>query len=210
MILPQEITEALYKRSRKKRISITNMLTAAMLMVVHKHLYNDAELPLRHVSFADLRPYLKPPPNYRYLGCYMTVMRFTVGMKKNTGVWDLAREIGDTTHEAFKRGDKFYSSLLSPQMMRAVFRFKAFRMGATALSFGGPLVLSQHYGETDVHIVHVFVSNFGLGPEYAAQVRLFDRCLYCDIIYLDSDMDREKARLMTDEMYSILDAAVRE
>lgn len=210
MILPQAVTEALYKRSRKKRISIASMLDAAMLMAVHKHLYNNKELPLRHIGFADLRPYLKPPPDNRYLGCYMTVMRFTVDMKKDTVVWDMARTFGETTYSTFKRGDKFYSSLLSPQMMKAVFRFKAFRMGATALSFGGPLVLSQHYGETDVHNVHVFVSNFGLGPEYAAQVRLFDRCLYWDIIYLDSDMDRDKARAITDEIYTILESAVKE
>lgn len=210
MTLPQEVTEALYKRSRKKRISVVNMLNAAMLMAVHKHLYNEIDISLRHVSFADLRPYLKPPPDNRYLGCYMTILRFTLGLKKQISVWDMALEMGKITHEAFKRGDKFYSSLLSPQMMRAVFRFNAFRMGATALSFGGPLVLSQHYGETDVHNVHVFVSNFGLGPEYAAQVRLFDRSLYWDIIYLDSDMDHEQARQITDEIYSILETAVKE
>lgn len=210
MILPQAVTEALYKRSRKKRISIASMLDAAMLMAVHKHLYNSEELPLRHISFAEMRPYLKPPPDNRYLGCYSTMMRFTFAMRKDATIWDMAREIGGITHRSYKRGDKFYSSLLSPQMMKAVLRLKAFRMGTTALSFGGPLVLSRHYGETDVHNVHVFVSNFGVGPEYAAQVRLFDRCLYWDIIYLDSDMDREKARTITDEIYMILESAVKE
>jgi hypothetical protein len=210
MTLTKETTGTLYKRSRKRRITINNLFNAAMLIAAHKHLYLGQKLPLRHFNFAVLRPYLIPPLDAQYLGSYFSMMRFTVGMEAETTVWELARKINDITYFSFKRGDKYCANLLSPQMMQAILRFKSFRMASTALSFTGPLMLENHYGEIEVRDIHAFVSNFVLGPEYTAQVRWFKGRFYWDILYLDSDMDHEQAEVIADEIRTILESAAKE
>ena len=206
----KETTEALIKCSRKKRVTLNNLLAAAFLMAVHKHLYNSQEMPLRHVNTADLRPYLKPPLAAQYFGSYFAMMRFTVGMKENPRVWELAREFGDINYSSLKRGDKFCVNLLSYQMMRTLFRFKSFRMTTMAMSFTGPLLVEKNYGKLEVRDIHGFASNFVVGPEYSALVRLFDDHIYWDFLYLDSDMDHEQAGVIADEIRRILESAVKE
>jgi hypothetical protein len=179
-------------------------------MAVHKHLYKNQKLPLRNFSFANLRPYLKPPLGAEYLGSYFSMMRYTVRMREDPQIWELAGEINDIIYASVKRGDKFCSNLLSLRMMRAILRFKAFRMGTTAVSYTGPFSLDKEYGNIRIEQIHAFVSNFVLGPEYTAQTRLFDKQFYWDILYLDSDMDQKKARIIADEIRSILDTAAKE
>jgi len=210
MKLSKETTDVLLKCSRKKRITLNNLFTAAILMAVHKHLYDGQARPLRHINTADLRPYLNPPLDPQYFGSYFSMMLFTVRMKENPGVWGLAREISDIIYSSLKRGDKFCANLLSYQMMQAVFRFKSFRMAATAMSFTGPVMLEKNYGKIGIQDIHAFVSNFVVGPEYTALVNLFDNHIYWDILYLDSDMDHEQAVVIADEIRTILDSAVKE
>lgn len=210
MTFDKKTSEALNKRSRKRRITINNLFNAAMLIAAQKHLYHGEKLPLRHFNFAVLRPYLTPPLDAQYLGSYFSMMRFTIGMKENAKIWELARRINDITYFSFKRGDKYCANLLSPQMMQAILRFKSFRMASTAMSYTGPLILEEHYGKIEVRDIHAFVSNFVLGPEYTAQVRWFKGCFYWDILYLDSDMNHEQAEVIANEIRTILESAARE
>jgi hypothetical protein len=208
--LSKELSDALIKCSRQKRVTLNNLLTAAFLMAVHKHLYNGEEMPLRHINTADLRPYLNPPLGARYFGSYFAMMRFTVGMKRNPRVWELAREFGDINYFSLKRGDKFCTHQFSYQMMRMLFRLKSFRMANTAMSFTGPVMMEKKYGKIEVRDIHGFASNFVVGPEYSTLVRLFDDHIYWDFLYLDSDMDHEQAGVIADEIHRILESAIEE
>jgi len=208
--LSKELTGALSRSSRKRRVTLNNLLTAALSMVVHKHLYGGRALPLRYISTADLRPYLVPPLDGRYFGSYFSMLRITVGMKENMGIWELTRRLNDLTYASLKRGDKYCANLLSYRMMRMLFRFKAFRMCAGALSFTGPVMMRKRYGKIEVRDLHAFPSNFVLGPEYSAAVRMFDDQIYWDILYLDSDMDREQAEVMAGEIRTILESVAEE
>jgi len=210
MELSTETTESLCKTARKKRISVNSLFAAAILMAVHKHLYKNQNLPMRNFSFANLRPYLKPPLGDEYLGSYFSMMRFTVGMKEVPRIWELAGEINDIVYTSVRRGDKFCFNLLGLPMMRAILRLKAFRMGTTAVSYTGPLDIDRIYGDIRIKNIHAFVSNFVLGPEYTAQTRLFDKQFYWDILYLDSDMSEEEAGIIADEIRVILDTAAKE
>jgi hypothetical protein len=210
MKLSKETTAALMKASRKKKVTLNNLLTAAILIATHKHLYNGETRPLRHINTADLRPYLNPPLDPQYFGSYFAMMMFTVGMKENPGVWELAREISDLVYSSLKRGDKFCANLLSYRMMRTLFRFKSFRMAAAAMSYTGPVMLQKNYGKMELQNFHAFVSNFVVGPEYTALVNLFDDHIYWNILYLDSDMDHEQAGVIADEIRTILESAVKE
>lgn len=210
MKLSKEITAALMKASHKNKVTLNNLLTAAILMAAHKHLYNGETRPLRHINSADLRPYLNPPLDPQYFGSYFALMMFTVEMKENPGVWELAREISDLVYTSLKRGDKFCANLLSYRMMRTLFRFKSFRMAAAAMSYTGFVMLQKNYGKMELQDVRAFVSNFVVGPEYTALVNLFADHIYWNILYLDSDMDHEQAGVIADEIRTILESAVKE
>lgn len=95
-------------------------------------------------------------------------------------------------------------------MMRMLFRFKSFRMANTAMSFTGPVMVEKNYGKIEVRDIHGFASNFVVGPEYSALVRLFDDHIYWDFLYLDSDMDYEQASVIADEIHTILESVVKE
>jgi hypothetical protein len=206
----RELTLALSRASRKRRITLNSVLTAALLISVQEHLYDGQAFPVRYINSVDLRPYLVPPPGDRYFGSYFSMMRYTVRMKKDQKVWELARELNDLSYHLLKRGDKFCTLLMSVVMMRMLFRLKSVRMSGAALSFAGAVFLREKYGEIEVLGIHAFPSNFSVGPEFSALALMFDDRLCWDFLYLDSDMDRERAVVLAEEVRVILESAVKE
>jgi Phthiocerol/phthiodiolone dimycocerosyl transferase C-terminus len=205
--LSRETTKSLLGFCRKNKITLSSLLTAAILKSVHTHLYGGKAMPMRHIHTADLRPYLKPPLDGRQLGCYFSLLRMTVRMKENSEIGALAREVGDIAYSSLRRGDKFGAYLTSYQMMQMLFRSKSLRIGTTAVTYTGLLTLERTYGRMEVREVRAFVSNFVVGPEYSAVAKIFDGRVDWDILYLDSDMDREKAETIAQEIRAILEAA---
>lgn len=207
--IPWELSDTLARHARKRRLTINSLFASAMMKAVHKHLYNEESRPIRHFSIANLRPYSDPPLPNDFLGGYFAMLRFTMQMDKHEGVWELARRVNDEVYRMAKRGDKFSANVLGVHMMKALFKFRAFRMGTTALSYTGALDLENQYGDIQVERIHAFVSNFPLGPEFTAQARLFNGEFYWDILYLDSDMNRQKAEAIAAELDIILGAAIQ-
>lgn len=207
--LPEELTSELFKKTRRKRVTINNLFNAAMLMAAQKHLYNGKARRLRNYNFANLRPYLVPPMEPQFMGSYFALLPFDAPVPENSEVWDLADNVNKILYGGLKRGDKFCFSILSPMFMRMAFKKKNMRMGDTAMSYIGNIDISNQYGQIHIHDVHAFVSNFGLGPEYTCHVRLFDKTFYWDVVYLDSDMNEEKARIITREIFNILEEAAK-
>lgn len=208
-ITPASITEKIIRASRRRKISLNSMITAVMLQAVANMIYKGHDLPLRYFTFANLRPYLKPPVPEENLGTYHSMLRSTIQVNKNQDFWELAERINSQAHQGFKRGDKFISPLLSPQMMSMIIRLKSMRMGTTALSYQGSVKLPSSFGRTRVTGIRGYISNFSLGPLYTAAVRLFNKEFLWDILYLDSDMDLSLAQSIADEILDTLEAACR-
>ncbi len=207
--LSKETAEKLFKLTRKKGLTIFHIFNAAILMVVHNRMYNKKQPLMRIFNFTDLRPYIKPPLKRDYLGCYFAMMRFTINMVAYKDIWHLSQRINRTISASYKRGDKFSSLLLGKGMMKAILKFKSSRMGHAAVSYTGPVRLKENYGEVEVKKLHSFISNFGLGPEYTAQVRLFNGEIYWDFVYLDTDMDNVEASKIADDIFTLLESSIR-
>ncbi len=78
------------------------------------------------------------------------------------------------------------------------------------MSYTGVVRLAARYGPLGVRGVHAFVSTLGVGPEVAAQARLFAGRLLVDVVYLDADLDPNLARTVADEVAAILYRAAAE
>jgi len=201
------LTDSLIHASRRQRVTLNAILSAGLMAAVQRRLYPSKRAPLRHIIFADLRPRLRTPVPNSVLGCLLTMFRFTVNVERDGGFWPLARAIQQSTQRAAQSGERYLSYAMSPGMMKMILGTKAFRMGATALSYSGPTALPVNYGSFEITGLHAFAANMTLGPEYSALVRLFRGELWWDILYLDSDMDAAGAQAIAGEMQAILDGA---
>ncbi len=204
---PAELTDKLIQASRTHRVTLNSILGAGMLSAVQRRLYPSPLVPLRHVIFADLRDRLRTPMAPTTLGCLLTMFRFTVMVPKAGDFWRIASDIQDATAVAARTGERYLAYSMSPGMMKMMFAAKAFRMGATALSYSGPIELPETSGTFRVTGLHAFAANMTLGPEYTALVRLFRGELWWDIMYMDSDMNETTAREIARDMQLILEAA---
>jgi hypothetical protein len=201
------LTAAVIQASRTQRVTLNAILSAGLMAAVQRRLYPSKRAPLRHIIFADLRPRLTTPVPGSVMGCLLTMFRFTVNVDPDAGFWPLARDLQQSTQLAAQRGERYLSYAMSPGLMKMILGLKAFRMGATALSYSGPTTLPVHYGSFEVTGLHAFAANMTLGPEYSALVRLFRGELWWDILYLDSDMDAAGAEAIAREMQTILEEA---
>lgn len=212
-ILPLQLSEpataGLVQRSRQQKVTMAGALSAALLLAVHRHLYAGRPLPLRYFTFADLRPYLDPPPPRERLAGYVAPLRYTVDVGPGRDFWGLARQVSEQIYRSARRGDKFPAVGLMPALMQALLARRSFRMGTTAVSYTGALPLPARYGAIALTGVHAFVSNIPLGPEYTAHVKLFADRLWLDILYLDADMDAPLARSLGTEVVRMLEDAAK-
>lgn len=194
----------LVRATRRRRVTLNSALNAAMLSVVQQRLYRGEAVPLRNLNFAIMRPYLQPPIDDHHLGSCHVMLRTTVDLEAGQDFWRLASRINTQLVTSIRRGDKYLSLLTVADVMRFILRRRNMRMAATALGYTGPLKLPKIIGEIRVRGVRSMVSNLSLGPEYAAQARLFDGRLCWDTIFLDCDMDEHTAAAITDEILDLL------
>lgn len=203
--LSRTATAKMITRSRKKRVSINSLLSAAMLMAVHRRLYQGRPTALRNFVFTDLRPYLKPASAKKNLGCHIGMSRFTNPMGPATEVWGLSRAVQAQVHESSQRGEVFLNALTAKRLMALLIGLKSFRMGNTALSYNGLPRLDPAYGRTKVVDIRIFISNNILGPEFTGQAAIWNGRLNLDLLYLDSDMDQDGAKAISQEMLRLLE-----
>jgi hypothetical protein len=208
--LSVEATTALVRRMRRQRSTLHSVLAAALFLATGERLFDGGSFPLRCLTFADLRPYLHPPVPAGDLGACFAMMRFRGPAPGGRGLWEVAGEIQRRVHTATRRGDKYLASLTSFATMRGLIGLGSARMAEVALSYTGPARIERRYGEIELRGLHAFVSNFPLGPEYTSLVRLFDRRLWWDVLYLDGDLDRDEARRIGERIVELLEAAGRE
>jgi hypothetical protein len=207
MSLPAPLTSALVRASRHEGVTLNALLAAGLMVAVQRRVYHTERGLLRHITFADLRPRLRREVPDGVLGCMMTMLRFTLTVDQQRGIWPLARDIQQATNQAVRSGDRYVTELLSPLAMKMVVGQQTDRLSATALSYAGPLALPVRCGPLEVLGVHAFTTALPLGPEFSAFARLFRGQIWCDVQYLDSDMDAAGARRVADEFRSILEEA---
>jgi len=204
---PAALTAALIQATRQHRVTLNAILGAGMMAAVQRRLYPSPRVPLRHITFADLRSRLRAPVPESHLGCFLTLFRYTVLVERERGFWALAQDIQEATLRAARSGERYLANSMSPGMITMLIRLKAFRMGATTLSYSGPIDLPTVGASFEVTGLHAFAANMTTGPEYSALVRLFRGELWWDIMYMDCDMDAAAARQIADEMRTILEEA---
>ena len=204
MHLSEKETEALERTARKHKVTLNSVQHAAIITATWKHLYHREVMPVKYILFQNLRPYLSPPVSDGVLGSYIAMIQLVTKMDKNRAFWDLCHEINQSVHQAGKSGEKFISANMSGLFLKMLFRFKAFRMAVTALNYSGPVSLQETYGDMRVVGARGFVSNFGLGPEFSAQTLMFRGKLFWNMLYLETDMNQETARMIADEIKGLL------
>ncbi len=203
--LSPEATRNLTRAARRRRLPVNSVLQAAMQIALARVRYPGAAVPMRGISFADLRPYLAPPPAADRLGVYITMLQYVIDMTARPDLWQLASEITDHITRAAKTGDKFAAALVSKNLITFLLKRKSMRMGMVALSYPGPLALARKYGTVQVNGLSGFISNNPLGPELAGFGTIFQGRLRLDLQYLDTDMDSAMADAIMLEIRDLLD-----
>lgn len=205
--LTADLTEAFSQRARREGVTLNSALSAAMLLALNRNLYAGQHVPMRTITFADLRPYVKPPLSSEELACYTSLLRYTVSVNGKMEFWELARDLHGRIYSSLKAGDKFVAAVMAEPLMKMVTRLKSFRMSATALNYNGVVPVQPDYDRIKVTGLHGFVSVFDLGPEFSGQAQIFNGQLICDFMYLDRDMSRAEANGVIEEIKSTLTSA---
>jgi NRPS condensation-like uncharacterized protein len=208
LTLPDRLLDLIARRARSEKVTLNSLLNATLLLAVNRHLYAGASVPMRTFTFADLRPYTLPPTPPENLANYISMLRFTVKLSGGEDIWVVARRLHEKIYRALKHGDKFSASRMSEQVLKMFTTLKSMRMSSTALNYSGAVPLKSEYGDIRISGLHAFVSSYDIGPEFAAQARLFNDQLWWDFVYLDADMDQAVGESIVGEIRSILEGAV--
>jgi hypothetical protein len=202
--LDEASTSRLARRARQQRVSLNSVLNSALLLAARDELYHGRDLPMRAFTFPVLRAFLKPRIPDDTLASYFVALRLTFYLCRSHDLWTLAAEVHQQIHRAAKRGDKFAFHSVSTLLMRLILSRRSQRMGHTALAFMESNAMETSFGRLSVVGMHAFVSNCSLGPEVAAQARVFRNRLGISIMYLDSDMDTNQAQAIAEVIRELL------
>jgi hypothetical protein len=207
LTIPESLVDALSKRCRENKVTLNSLLNASLLLATNRLLYVGRLTPMRTFTFADLRPYTVPPTPAEHLANYISMLRYTIDVSGESDIWKLTHDLHGQIYHSLKHGDKFLASKMSESLIKMFVGLKTMRMGSTALNYSGAIPLQTQYGKIKVKALHGFLSSFNLGPEVSAQARLFKDELWMDFMFLESDMDRELAGKIVEEVRAILERA---
>jgi NRPS condensation-like uncharacterized protein len=207
LTLPETLLESISQRARSEKVTLNSLLNASMLLAVNRHLYGGVSQPMQTFAFANLRPYIQPPSPKEDLVSHISMLRYTVKVSKSANIWDLTRYLHTRIYASLKFGSKFSAALMSESLMKMFTGIKSMRMASTALNYTAAVALHKSYGDIKVTGLHAYISAMDIGPELAAQARIFNDQLWVDFMYLDSDMDAPLAEKIVAEIQLILEQA---
>jgi hypothetical protein len=184
---------ALISSARRRRLTMTSVLSAAVLQQASVYLYGGRPTTMRAIVWVDLRPYLNPPVSNETLGCYASMLRFVVRVDPNGGFAALAASVQEHIERAARRGDRIPAALMSAPMAGIMHRVPLGRLGTTAISYAAVPPVNDTYGPITVRELRAFVSNAPTGAELAASSGVTSGALWCNLLYLDSELTPDTA-----------------
>ncbi|WP_425635864.1 condensation domain-containing protein [Algoriphagus yeomjeoni] len=204
--LSAEVSRKLSVRIAREGLSLNSVLLATIAQKVYHHRHSDKGNRLvRMISFADLRSSMDPPVSDQELGCYISMLRFSIPIAPNQSVFPLAKTIFKTIFKASRQGDVFMMSKMSKYVIKMVLKLKNMRLGLVALSFIGKLDLEPQYGSIHLNNVNAFISNNPLGPEFSAFGKILFGSIGLDFNYLTAEMDAQLAETILKEIKETLE-----
>jgi hypothetical protein len=202
--LTPEATKDLIRRARAHRLTMNSVAAAALIVATHQQMYPGESMPMRAMSFADLRHLLRPPPPPDELGCYISMLRHTVQVEPRDDLWTVASRFQSRMRRSIDRHEQLLAGTLARQTMKMLVTTKRMRMATTAVSYAGVIPAEPRYGEIEVDEIHGFISNNRLGPISTAFTTVFRGRLTWDFVFLDTDMDPGTADQVADATTSVL------
>lgn len=197
-------TDAIKRWSRRKRISINGMLSAAMLIIINQRNYEGRKKLLRALQFGNLRPYLHPSIHDSEGGSFVSMMRYTIPLHPDSGMSRTASLIDKQSLRSSRRGEKFIFALISKFLIKKTIKDHNSRLGATALSYLGPVSIKKQYGKIEVQEIHGYISNNCLGAELTGFAKIFSGQLSMDLNFLRAELSRDKALEAADELKGLI------
>ncbi len=191
--LSEDETRQLTRKARAARVPLNSILHSAMQIALWRVRYAGTSLPMRGISFGDLRPYLSPPQDPAQMGVYISMLQYTADVTPGTDVWGLARQVTDQIDAAAKSTDKFAAAHMTRHIVGFLLKRRSMRMGMVALSFPGPLSIAPRIGGIRVNGLSGAVTNNPLGPELAGFGMIVHNRLGLDLQYLETDMTEHEA-----------------
>jgi len=202
-------TEDLVAWCRDERLTLTSVLNAALLHETVRHLYAGRPVKMRAVVWVDLRPHLTPPPAPHALACYISMLRIVLRVDTSDSVAALGRRLQERTSAGVRRGDRVSAAVLSPGASWAMARTRSMRLGTTALSYGGADPVAATYGTIEVREVRAFVPDNRRGAQLALVAGLRDGAIWCNLLYLDSEVEETTAEIVAAGLRGVLTAGPR-
>jgi NRPS condensation-like uncharacterized protein len=204
--LSPEVSRKLSVRIGREGLSLNSVLLATIAQVVYRHRHLDKGNRLvRVVSFADLRSSMLPPVSDQELGCYISMLRFSIPISSGQSVFALAANIRKVIFKASRLGDVLMMSKMSKYVIKMILKLRNMRLGVAALSFIGKLDLQPQYGSIQLHNVNAVISNNPLGAEFSAFGKVLFGSIGLDFNYLTAEMDVQKAENIVKEVKETLE-----
>ncbi len=208
VVFTKETTTALIKWSRQNKISLNSLIAAAMLLAIHRRYYFGKDRLMRHMNFANLRPYLLPPVNGENEGCYVSMMRFMLFVAANSTVEEIAFSLHQKINKTLKKGDKFIFPLLSKMLIKQTLRKYNSRVSQTLFSYAGAIAIKEEYDNIKLSGVHSFVANNHLGPIISGFGKICFGKLSLDLNFLSDEVSGDKAVDFANEIKVIMEELI--
>ncbi len=208
LTIPKSLVDALSKRCRAEKVTLNSLLNASLLLAANRYLYAGNHTPMRTFTFADLRPYTVPPTPAEHLANYISMLRYTIDVSGVSEIWTLTKTLHDRIYRSLKQGDKFLASKMSESLIKMFVGLKSMRMGSTALNYSGAIPLQTQYGGIKSEgYCTAFCRALIWDPKSQRRRALFNNELLMDFMFLETDMDRESAGKIVQEVLAILERA---
>jgi NRPS condensation-like uncharacterized protein len=203
--LTPELSRKLILKIGREGQSLNSVLLATITKVILRHKYPERQKGLtRVISFVDLRQSVIPPMSDQALGCYVSMLRFSIPTHSEQSVFQMAGNIRNSIFKAARRGEVFVMAQISKYLIRMIFKLKNVRLGVSALSFIGKLDLEKQYGSIQLKNVTAFITNNRFGADFSAFGKILFGSIGLDFTYLKEEFSGEQAEKIVSEIKEVL------
>ncbi|MFW9263174.1 phthiocerol/phthiodiolone dimycocerosyl transferase family protein [Nostoc sp. CALU 546] len=150
--LDQDLTQKFVDHCRQENTTVHSALCAVMMFTIGRKIIkgNRKNIRLNCLSYFDLRRHLEPAISDNHLAVLASSSMGFYTIKKNTSLWELAREVKQKLEVSKKSGDLFKMILIAKNLIDFCFIYPRQVAATVSVSNVGRVNIPQHYGEFEL------------------------------------------------------------
>ncbi|MEH1965735.1 phthiocerol/phthiodiolone dimycocerosyl transferase family protein [Nostoc sp.] len=204
--LDQDLTQKLVNHCRQENTTVHSALCAVLMFTIGRKIIKDHRKNVRVncLSYFDLRRHLEPEISDDHMAVLASSIMGFHTIKRNTSLWELAREVKQKLEVGKKSGQLFKMILIAKHLIDFCFIYPKQVAATVSVSNVGKVNIPKHYGEFELEEISFAGSHALYAGVFVIHASTFEGKMLLNFVFSQPSISQDTMENLVNNVMSYI------